>query len=387
MSMHKYLDRYAEPDSADYIDSNPLKRYQNCIVIPLYDEAKDCLEQVFRHVPTDNCLVIAVVNSPTNANQNAQARSCELYRHILGQTNVLCVNRCTDGKQIPHKQGVGLARKLGSDIALRLFADGRIKCPWIYQTDADATLPSQYFLNPPEQRGMCVFRHRHVSQDPHLALAAQLYDQHMAYYVDGLHWAQSKYAYPTMGSAMAINVHTYAAVRGYPRKNAAEDFYLLNKAAKIHPVIVRDDITIEIQARTSARVPFGTGPALTKIINSLEIASDGSQYLSYHPKSFTLLRQAIEFLDQYSAQVLTANTKVAELLTALGFDKIAAKVHARYPDQARRHKVLQDWFDAFKTLRFIHEARRYYPDQPLIDCLSTTTWAQTANVKSANKIC
>jgi hypothetical protein len=30
---------------------------------------------------------------------------------------------------------------------------------------------------------------------------------------------------------------------------------------------------------------------------------------------------------------------------------------------------LQQWFDAAKTLRFIHEARRFYADQPLLEIL------------------
>ncbi|GIR63470.1 MAG: hypothetical protein CM15mP68_1360 [Pseudomonadota bacterium] len=35
------------------------------------------------------------------------------------------------------------------------------------------------------------------------------------------------------------------------------------------------------------------------------------------------------------------------------------------PSTRQRQKLLNDWFDALKTLRFVHEAAKYYPDTSL----------------------
>jgi hypothetical protein len=39
---------------------------------------------------------------------------------------------------LPHKEGVGLARKIGCDIALSLYERGTLKSRWLHTTDADA---------------------------------------------------------------------------------------------------------------------------------------------------------------------------------------------------------------------------------------------------------
>ena len=58
----------------------------------------------------------------------------------------------------------------------------------------------------------------------------------MSYYVAGLAMAGSRYAHHSLGSTIAVHAKTYAAVRGYPKRSAGEDFYLLNKICKLAPV-------------------------------------------------------------------------------------------------------------------------------------------------------
>ena len=63
--------------------------------------------------------------------------------------------------------------------------------------------------------------------------AQALYDASLHYYVAGLKWAGSPWAFHTIGSTLAINAAHYAQARGFPKRRAAEDFYLLNKLAKL----------------------------------------------------------------------------------------------------------------------------------------------------------
>ncbi len=86
---------------------------------------------------------------------------------------------------------------------------------------------------------------------------------------------------------------TYAGVRGYPKRSAGEDFYLLNKICKLAPIKRLLEPTLTIQARPSSRVPFGTGPALQRIVRSLAEDPSGNGYLSYHPTCFRITRHEL----------------------------------------------------------------------------------------------
>ena len=101
------------------------------------------------------------------------------------------------------------------------------------------------------------------------------------------------YGFTTIGSLITVNPEHYAKVRGFPKRDAAEDFYLLNKMAKVGAVRSIQAPIVEIEARLSTRVPFGTGPALAKILES-----GIEDYLFYHPMVFEELRA---FLDGFSS--------------------------------------------------------------------------------------
>ena len=80
--------------------------------------------------------------------------------------------------------------------------------------------------------------------------------------------------------------HAYAAVRGFPKRSAAEDFYLLNKIRKVGLVHSLNAQPIQLTMRASKRVPFGTGPAVEKIMTMNDIW----QMPTYDPAVFTELR-------------------------------------------------------------------------------------------------
>src|SRR5262249_38957583 len=140
---------------------------------------------------------------------------------------------------LPEGQGVGLARKIGFDLAARLFAAGRLRSPFIHSTDADVRLPEDYFERAEEGAIAAAlvypFSHR-PEEDPVLARAVFLYEISLRYYVLGLAFAGSPHAYHTIGSAFAARASAYVSVRGFPKRDAAEDFYLLSKIAKVGPV-------------------------------------------------------------------------------------------------------------------------------------------------------
>ena len=303
-------------------------------------------------------------------------------------TTVHVVDRYSPGKRIPEKQGVGLARKTGTDLALRLFRQGQIENPMLLQTDADAVLPNNYFTALRTQSGGAqVFRHQHFSTDPVTQMAADLYDLHQRYYEAGLAFAGSRYAYPSLGSCLAIHAETYAQVRGFPRRSAGEDFYLLNKTVKIAQVQINEEIELRLQARLSERVPFGTGPALAARVGQLSEDPDKSAnaIYSYHPEVFDELKRCLKQLRIYAqdrrpvATVFTATQQAA--LNALGFERFAQKLHTRYPQAEQRVRMTNDWFDGLRTLRFIHLQEQHWHKQPLLHTVALTPWAQALPIR------
>ena len=215
---------------------------------------------------------------------------------------LLLIDRAEAGSFLPEGQGVGLARKIGNDVALRLRAAGRLASPWLHNTDADTLLTRDYFEQTagldPERTGAAIyfFEHR-FEDDPDLALAARLYEISLRYYVLGLAWAGSPYAYQSMGSCLAIPSGSYAKVRGFPRKNAAEDFYVLDKLAKVGVIERLAGTPLSLEGRPSDRVPFGTGRALRDLTGKRRGLS---HFRLYHPLVFAHIAAWLQALDRFA---------------------------------------------------------------------------------------
>ena len=304
----KYLAHYAEPET-QYLASFPAQySYQHVLVIPAFQETEAFIQRFANSVlALPQCLLIVVLNQPDSdfgrEHQQAQsdlAASISAQGQLLWQhenlrlidlpsasdtssnnSAILLVDRFT--KPIPADQGVGLARKIGADLAVNLFITGNIKSRWIHSSDADAYLPDNYFTAHADQstslnRSLhaavatcCNFFHHSDQQAIHQANLR--YENALRYYVAGLAYAKSPYAYFTIGSILSFDMLAYCQARGFPKRSAGEDFYLLNKLAKLGDVVYLADVIIKLDARPSQRVPFGTGPAVQNIMNLAEQAT------------------------------------------------------------------------------------------------------------------
>lgn len=386
----KYLAHYAEPE-VDALASFPAKLdYQHVLVIPTFQESIRFIERFIDSILAEqHCLLIVVINQPDSefGRQHQQAQS-DLAEKIAQQgpllwhqdnlrlidlsqstinnranSAILTVNRYSE--PIPTEQGVGLARKIGADLAVKLFLEGHIASSWVHSSDADAYLPDNYFsahtvdeltLKPPVAT-CCNFYH--YSEQHAIHQANLRYENALRYYVAGLQYAQSPYAYFTIGSTLSFNMLAYCQARGFPKRSAGEDFYLLNKLAKLGNIAFLADVTIKLDARTSQRVPFGTGPAVQNI---MQLTEQGEDYLYYHPEIFVALKnclQAFYSLWQYRQQpeiwFETLPNNIGQALINIGLRTFIAKQQSA--KQAQFDKQLIVWFDSFKTLKFIHALR------------------------------
>ncbi len=266
---------------------------------------------------------------------------------------------------------MGLARKIGNDFALQLHAAGRVGSPWIHNTDADTLLANDYFdqTEPVPAEGnaaaLYFFEHRFSDEDENLALAARLYEISLRYYVLGLAWAGSPYAYQAMGSCIAIRPEAYAAVRGFPRKNAAEDFYVLDKLAKAGSIARLAGTPLLLEGRISDRVPFGTGKALSQLLGKKGALAG---FRLYHPAVFAHLGAWLRALAAVARSGGRIETAIEELprgnpffkadvlvesLEKMGAFTAMREAVARSGDAATMLRHFHTWFDAFRTLKLI----------------------------------
>jgi hypothetical protein len=423
LSLVRYLERYAEP-LVNNLGSLTLEEFDTVIVVPVYDETEQQLQQLlnFRKKTQvqKSTLMIWVFNAPESSVFSPSLESTQkVFKQLIIETQatkltddlylstknpslkILFIDRCHNWL-IPDKQGVGLARKLGMDLALKLiyqqYQATKIWCYWIYCTDADVSLPETYGILPSKENTVaCIYPFRHIAElGFERAMAAYEFSLH--YYVESLKKAGSPYAFHTIGSLIVVSSIAYAQVRGMPKRAGAEDFYLLNKLAKLGSVESLNEPVIQISGRPSHRVPFGTGPALVKINSQYK---KDEPFRIYHPRIFILLESVLSSVSEIKhsnaeEDILLSRLRgkltdcleqklVIEILLALGWNKQAEHIKSLKTTEARQ-KAFHIWFDAFITLRFIHELRdRLYPNIDLKELPKLLAEVANSEVKRGAK--
>src|SRR5262249_9686748 len=228
----QYLDRHAEPEAkiADRLEGT----FGHALVLPAHDESDELMRalQSVPRGPDGEVLVILVVNGTSEAPTWVHERNAGVLTLLRGHYGseeatyldapaparvfrfrggrILHVDRASQGHLLPNGQGVGLARKIGFDIALRLHRSHRLASRGLQSTHADAILPRHHFnraatIALPQAAALVYpFSHR-GEEDVALARAVQLYEISLRYYVLGLAAAGSPYAHHTIGSTLAVD--------------------------------------------------------------------------------------------------------------------------------------------------------------------------------------
>ncbi|HWA71464.1 MAG TPA: hypothetical protein VG937_04000 [Polyangiaceae bacterium] len=394
----KYLSRWAEPSARPLAEALS-DRYFAALGVPLLGESHAFLEgyrAAARQAP-GRVLIVAVVNATVATAPELRAQNGALLQQLCrgaralsehafferhAEFDLLTLDRSSPGRELPERQGVGLARKIAGDLLLAMFERGALDLPFLLMTDADATLPADYFARAERERARgpaaLIYPFRHVpGVDPEVVHhATQLYEALIRYHVLGLAWAGSAYAYHSIGSTLAVHVDAYAGVRGVPKRAAGEDFYLLDKLGKLGPIRKLDGAPVAIASRRSARVPFGTGPRVEQLLNQRRalVASD---------QAFLALKHVLLGLDRVAASSAPAPlaetlkalppalaAQAAQVIEELGLPA-AMRAAIEQVGQGNLRRRLHTWFDALKTLQFLHLLRdRGVSELELTDALS-----------------
>ncbi len=275
--------------------------------------------------------------------------------------------------------GVGLARKIGMDLAAsRLKSVGRPKAP-IVNLDADCEVSPNYFCalethfqQHPKTPGASLYYAHPLTgsfPDAHYEAIAY-YELFLRYYTHGLTYAGFPFGFQTVGSAMAVRAHVYQKVGGMNRRKAGEDFYFLHKVIdQGHFTDIRT-LTVMPSPRVSERVPFGTGKAIGDFM-----ASAQHLYLQ-HPLD------AFETLKAFTASVPDFYTATSETLPGLcdGLDPV---LQSFLQQQKFASKLLEiqnntthfesfkkrffQWFNGFRAMKALHALRDVYGEADVLE--------------------
>ena len=393
------IEKYLTKNIDDKYSVAPCKGQQlfsQVVVIPVFNEMEyiqKTLDSIFENSATvlSETLILLVVNNSEEIDKNAKPyldNQTLLFclrekSFIFGKNhsiNLKWIDAASPGFGFLGNSGVGPARKLGMDIALTMVDWN--KDPLIICLDADTIVETDYLLeirkhfnNSPEIPAAVVsFKHIRTGNKEN-DQAIDDYEFFLQYYVDKLSWAGSPYGYHAIGSTIVARAGAYVQSGGMRATKAGEDFYFLQALRKLGEITEISGTKVYQSSRPSDRVPFGTGATMIKSLSGIEIKV-------YNPEIFEVIKVFLSEIKHWIMFEHIGDTTELEktippeaklFLDKYHFDKIWPKIlenniknNVKIIETEPRKKLLwcfNIWFDAFKTLKFVHFLEMEYSDR------------------------
>ncbi len=345
------------------------------VVIPCYNEpdAEKTLESLFACNAGDFCTeIILLINSfeisskeiiEFNRKTFTRAKEFALFKN---NSNLKLIPLLIDN--LPgHQTGAGQPRKIGMDEALRRFISIRKENGVIVSLDADCLVDKNYlteihktfYTNEKILSATIAFQHpvEHLPENDPVRKSMELYETYLHYYRAALEYTGYPYAYHTIGSAFAVRCKPYAQVGGMGKQQAGEDFYFLQKIFPLGKTTEIKTAKVYPAARVSDRVPFGTGPALAKMIADKDIIK-----YTYSFESFNTLKSLFDIIDQLfkvnpeaiKKQISKLSPILAEFLSNDNFVAEIGIINQTTSSLPAFRKRFFNYFNAFKILKYLN---------------------------------
>lgn len=367
------------------------------VVIPCYDETEliKSLESLKNcDVPYCSVEVIVIINDGEHTSTEVKTQNLTSFETATAwakENSTTHLQFLIDYKfDLPKKiAGVGTARKIGMDEAVRRLesvgkSDGVIVC-----FDADSLCEKNYFQaieehfnqNPKTQACGIHFEHPLEGDEypSEIYEAITKYELHLRYYIHAQKFASFPLAFQTIGSSMAVRCDAYQQQGGMNKRKAGEDFYFIHKFTILNAYTELKKTKTIPSPRRSDRVPFGTGKAVNEILDKKELDSK-VDYLTYNFKIFEdlepFLTIAPNLLLFKNEQVEMMKTNVPEsirkFLEENNFDAKLAEIQANTTVPITFGGRFFRWFNAFFLMKYVHFARdNYYPNVPIEEAART----------------
>lgn len=366
-----YLNKFS--NTTKLINETINKACKQIVIIPSYCEPE--LEKTLNSLldctpPTFNTEVIIVLNcgeGDTEAKGFHQKQKSDLEKSFTVNGNLVFRFIYVDDLPAKHA-GVGLARKIGMDEAIRQFEeiehDGLLVC-----LDGDCTVNKNYLVelekysvSPESYNTICLhFEHDLENEkDETLKRGIIYYELFLRYYKEALADCNFPYAFHTIGSSMAVKASIYCKAGGMNKRKAGEDFYFLNKVFHYGKVVELNTAIVYPSARVSTRVPFGTGRAQQNFIEKKDASFETYAFQSFEDLKILF---AFNFYEE-DVDLNSFSQPVKQFLSENNVENKVIEIKKNTTSKQQFQKRFFDWFDAFMLLKFMHFARdNYYPNK------------------------
>ncbi|MDO8549154.1 MAG: glycosyltransferase family A protein [Ignavibacteria bacterium] len=387
-NVQKYLSRYGSVKWR--LEAKGNLKYDVAIVVPAIAEYKNIitlLNSLAENVFNKNyeVLIIFVINNIISSSDEVKEenhKTLKLLKAIINDSSsyhpvihkfnssglsIGFIDASSESLELPEKTGgVGLARKIGMDISLRVFDYSKAGKKILICLDADCTVEKNYIEEIVNHfnafninAGVINYEHPLPDDDENIK-AIISYEIFLGYYELGLKYAGSQYAFQTVGSAMACDYEAYIKIEGMNKRKAAEDFYFLEKLAKHYKIKKINSTKVFPSARQSWRVPFGTGQRMNRFHSKSQ-----NEYLLYDPESFNILKEWLKLFnseknftgEDYLKEVNKINSELCNFLSEQNFKKDWNNIISNSRDDRHLNIQKQRWFDGFRILKLIHHLR------------------------------
>lgn len=348
------------------------------VVIPCYNEP--ALLETLHNLracsrPNANVLAVIVLNSGVLAegevvmqNRVSYEDICRFARQYNEPGFVFFSLLFED---LPRKHaGVGLARKIGMDLAVEHFLHNEKPRGVIVSLDADCMVSDNFLKTIWEafshDKSLNATIHDfHHRVEEHSALkesAAREYETYIRYFRSMLEYTGFPYYRHTIGSAFAVSADAYVRVGGMGRQQGGEDFYFLQKIFSLGNIRDLENVRVFPMARLSDRVPFGTGPSLQKITDE----PDGNRR-AYSEKAFEVLKQLFEMIDEFfridiqslEAMTATLHPSLQQFLHEIDFLALIRDCNGNSASPVTFRKRFFHHFNAFRIIKYLNQVHPY----------------------------
>ena len=344
------------------------RTFNQAIVIPTYAELEFLpltIESINQNKPEllNQTLVVVVVNNANNSPQSIKDNN-QLTIQKINENNYqftfAVIDAASPGLELPLKHaGVGLARKIGMDLALPHLTSPQ---SLIFCTDADTQVSPDYLskvkqIFKSQNTSAAVIGSSHLkSQDSAINDAIGQYEKFLKTTAEKMQRAGSPYGYVSMGSTIVCTAEAYCAVGGMPRKKTTEDFYFLQELTKYCGVHNIPETLVFPSPRPISRVYLGTGFRMEQMQNGFDITNlyysdDAYRYLS---KWLQLGGHAWEnSLNDLLKDIKSIHPNLIGFLKIEGIETIWSKIQNNAPSKSHFTEQFHRWFDGLKTIRFL----------------------------------
>jgi len=221
----------------------------------------------------------------------------------------------------------------------------------------------------------CSIRFEHPlsgSFPPSVYEAITQYELHLRYYLQSVRYTGYPYAFHTVGSSFAVRADIYCKEGGMNRRQGGEDFYFIQKVAQRGNFSQCNTTCIFPSPRPSDRVPFGTGPVVSRL------STGGDPLLTYDPRPFGMLKELFNSIGEPGIlsglpESLTGSwpEPIQSFLESQDFKGALEEMQANSASEAAFRKRFWRWFNMFRIMKFLHFAREHgYPDIPVGEAAS-----------------